>query len=582
MFRDKVSIAFFLGLLSSATVDAQVTTRLRSSDPSFKLAGVYLGSTVYTADVFSLFETNAIRRFAWQPNGSLQDVVTPTCSPDPQQNTNPACGDQIGLFWKHISCQPWYVPCGTNDRWNGYPGQNNLSTYPSPSSWPPVPDFDHRINYQTLNAVLDAVYPNGLPTGNSCHPLNPGSRPGGPSAPKVVFHPGLGKYFMAFNANISATNEGQPFGTDNWRVVWAVSTDAATWTIYPGYLFRSVWEQYDCSGGFQVLDLLIDGGYFYLLVQSPDSIPNGQPQRTTADQLYLLRSSIGAGTYGFTSWFLASTPLTAAGEYTWTPITLGAQSNFETSGYPIMRSGQWVNQQAAISRVFNSSAPNSPSRYIGISSTGQGPPYLHTWSTTDLAKPFGNPTEVENLISGFEQSVYGWFLAFTHFADNLPASPRVLGTGLDLWMVAREGDNSVITHKVTADLAGEVFGGPGFYTVAPCRIADTRNPSGPLGGPALNAGSSRTFAVAGTCGIPETAKAVALNITVTQSTAAGGFVLYPANVGLPLATTINYSAGQTRANNSIMALSSTGELAVYCEQPSGTAHFILDVTGYFQ
>jgi len=308
----------------------------------------------------------------------------------------------------------------------------------------------------------------------------------------------------------------------------------------------------------------------------------GQPLRPTANQLYLLRSPIGTGTYGFTSWYLASTPLTGAGEYTWTPVTLGAQSNFETTGYPVMRSGQWVNQQAAISLVFNSSTPNSPSRYIGISSTGQFLPILHTWSTTSLSKPFGNATQVENLIPGFTQSEYGWFVAFTHFPDNVPSTPRVIASGLDLWLVAQEGTNRVITHKITATLAGEVFGGTGFYTVTPCRVADTRNPVGPLGGPALNANTSRTFTVAGACGIPTTAKSISLNVTVLGASSAGGLVLYPANVSLPLTSTINYSAGQTRANNSIMPVSPTGGLAVYCAQPSGTAHFILDVNGYFQ
>lgn len=578
--------ALFMAL--SAAALAQVTTRLQSSDPNFKLAGVYLGSTVYTADVFSLFETSGIRRFAWQPNGTLIDVVTntPGCGPDPQANYKPECGDEIGLFWKHISCQPWYVPCGSNDRWNGYPGQNNLSTYPSPSSWPPVPGFDHRINYQTLNAVLNTVYPNGLPTGSpTCHyPSNPGSRPGAASAPKVVFYPTFGKYFMAFNANIHPDPSTNINGPDNWRVMWAVSTDGASWNIFPGYLLRSFWEQSDCGAGFQVMDLVIDQGYFYLLVESPDSFVGNpqQPPRPKSNQLYLLRSPIGSGTYGFTSWYLASTPLSGKGEYTWAPITLGAQLNFESAGYPVMRSGQWVNQQAAISRVFSTSAPNSPSRYIGISSTGQGPPFLHTWSTTSLSKPFSNPTLVESLIPGFQQSEYGWFLAFTHYPDNLPASPRVLGTGLDLWMVAQEGDNRVITHRVTATLSGEIFGGPGFYTVAPCRVVDTRNPAGPLGGPALSANSVRTFMVSGTCGIPETAKAVSLNVTATQASSAGNLVLYPANIGVPATSTISYSAGQTRANNSITGLSTTGALSVFCAQPSGTAHVILDVNGYFQ
>ena len=38
-------------------------------------------------------------------------------------------------------------------------------------------------------------------------------------------------------------------------------------------------------------------------------------------------------------------------------------------------------------------------------------------------------------------------------------------------------------------------GGLNYYTVAPCRIADTRNAIGPFGGPAMNAGASRTFAI---------------------------------------------------------------------------------------
>src|SRR5262245_26862379 len=51
-----------------------------------------------------------------------------------------------------------------------------------------------------------------------------------------------------------------------------------------------------------------------------------------------------------------------------------------------------------------------------------------------------------------------------------------------------------------------------FFTVDPCRVADTRSPDGPSGGPALPANSSRSFPVTGLCGIPTTAKAVAINL----------------------------------------------------------------------
>ena len=121
-----------------------------------------------------------------------------------------------------------------------------------------------------------------------------------------------------------------------------------------------------------------------------------------------------------------------------------------------------------------------------------------------------------------------------------------------------------------------------FFTVTPCRVVDTRTtPNGPLAGPALVAGASRVFGLASHCGVPSTAKAVSLNVTVTQPTGAGDLRLYPAGSSAPLVSTINWVAGQTRANNAVAALSATG-LAVLCDQASGTVHLILDVNGYFQ
>ncbi len=121
-----------------------------------------------------------------------------------------------------------------------------------------------------------------------------------------------------------------------------------------------------------------------------------------------------------------------------------------------------------------------------------------------------------------------------------------------------------------------------FYTVAPCRVADTRNPTGPYGGPALAANTSRTFTVGGQCGIPTTAKAVSLNMSITQPTAAGNLRLYAEGTAVPLASAINYRVGQTRANNAIAPLGATGGLAVRCDQTSGTVQVIMDVYGYFQ
>jgi hypothetical protein len=121
-----------------------------------------------------------------------------------------------------------------------------------------------------------------------------------------------------------------------------------------------------------------------------------------------------------------------------------------------------------------------------------------------------------------------------------------------------------------------------YHALAPCRAVDTRGAAGPTGGPALSAGGSRAFALAGLCGIPATARALALNVTVAQPTAAGHLTLFTSGGSMPGTSTINYRAGRNRANNAILRLSTTGQLTVFCGQPTGTVHAILDVSGYFE
>jgi hypothetical protein len=110
---------------------------------------------------------------------------------------------------------------------------------------------------------------------------------------------------------------------------------------------------------------------------------------------------------------------------------------------------------------------------------------------------------------------------------------------------------------------------------------DTRNPTGPWGGPALAANTSRQFTVGGTCGVPTNAGSVAVNVTVVSPTAAGNFRLYPAGSPMPGSSSINYAAQQVRANNGAFGLGTGGALSVYCSQASGTAHLVLDVFGWF-
>ena len=124
--------------------------------------------------------------------------------------------------------------------------------------------------------------------------------------------------------------------------------------------------------------------------------------------------------------------------------------------------------------------------------------------------------------------------------------------------------------------------GSDFFTLTPCRAFDTRDPRGPTLGAPIRCGTDRSLTiVGGTCGVPASAKAVSLNLTATAPTAQGNLRVFPAGLPAPLASTLNYAAGQTRANSAVARLGVDNQIAIRC-MPSGTTHVIVDVNGYFQ
>jgi hypothetical protein len=152
-----------------------------------------------------------------------------------------------------------------------------------------------------------------------------------------------------------------------------------------------------------------------------------------------------------------------------------------------------------------------------------------------------------------------------------PGGDRDSGTGIVM------ADRTI--HCLQLSLVGE-----NFYTLPPCRLVDTRNPAAPLGGPALQPNSVRSFLLSGVCGVPSDAKALSINVTITLPTAAGDLRLYPGDLSSPpLVSSINFRAQQTRSNNAILALSSTGTAGLNIKTDSaGTVQLILDVNGYFK
>jgi hypothetical protein len=115
-------------------------------------------------------------------------------------------------------------------------------------------------------------------------------------------------------------------------------------------------------------------------------------------------------------------------------------------------------------------------------------------------------------------------------------------------------------------------------------LADTRNAAGPSGGPALVAGAVRRFpATGGACGVPSTAIAVSVNLTVTEPSAQGHLTLYPGDAAVPpLVSNINFTPGVTRASNAVVLLATNGGTIGVKNGSAGSVHLVLDVNGYFE
>lgn len=120
-----------------------------------------------------------------------------------------------------------------------------------------------------------------------------------------------------------------------------------------------------------------------------------------------------------------------------------------------------------------------------------------------------------------------------------------------------------------------------YVPLTPARITDTRSGSGePNSGQTLQAAASLAIQVEGEGGVPSSGvAAVAVNVTVTDTTSAGFLTVFPGST-LPTASNLNWSAGETIAHRVIVPIDqSTGQITVYNNQ--GSADVVADVTGYF-
>jgi PKD domain-containing protein/parallel beta helix pectate lyase-like protein len=130
----------------------------------------------------------------------------------------------------------------------------------------------------------------------------------------------------------------------------------------------------------------------------------------------------------------------------------------------------------------------------------------------------------------------------------------------------------------TTSLTGETAGS-GFTPYGPTRILDTRNGTGGVA-KQLTAGQVLKLRVAGNGGIPASTTAVALNITITDSTGFGNVAAYPDGAAQPTTSNLNYTSGQTVPNAAVVPVGSDGYIDLVKQGP-GAVDLIADANGYF-
>ncbi len=124
-------------------------------------------------------------------------------------------------------------------------------------------------------------------------------------------------------------------------------------------------------------------------------------------------------------------------------------------------------------------------------------------------------------------------------------------------------------------------GGLNFYPPVPCRVADTRGNgfTGAFGPPSLVGGASRDFPMpTSPCGIPSSAQAYSLNLTIARQSQQLYLTAWPTGQPEPAAATLNAPSGQAVGGGAIVPAGTNGSISVFVPYETD---LIIDINGYF-
>lgn len=348
----------------------------------------------------------------------------------------------------------------------------------------------------------------------------------------------------------SATASITCSATNKMLSVSAAATDAITYAL-PASLAPGTYSTIvTATGGGRTHTLVI------LLAYAPSTAtpvffpPAGT--YVTAQAVTISDATPGAAVYYTTD---GSTPTVSSKPYTG-PITVASSETINAvaiansySFSPAGSAAYVISSAAATPAISLPGGTYSPSQTVTITDATPGAAIYYT---TNGATPTASSTPY--------------------------TGPLTIGSNTILQAVATAPGYSISGVAVSSLVIATASTPLQFIPITPCRIADTRNPNGPFGGPELAGRSTREFDIPqSNCNIPPTALGYSLNITVVPDVSVGYLAMWPSGQPQPFVSTLN-SDGRVKANAAITLAGNNGGVSIYTSDPT---HVVLDINGYF-
>jgi hypothetical protein len=197
--------------------------------------------------------------------------------------------------------------------------------------------------------------------------------------------------------------------------------------------------------------------------------------------------------------------------------------------------------------------PNAQAYSLNLAAIPKGPlGYLTAW-------PTGQPQPLVASLNALTGAI----------TANAVVVPAGAGQAVDVFTT----NDTDLVIDINGYFAPQGPGGLSLYAMTPCRVLDSRLPSGtpPFSAP-LNVNVT-----ASSCGVPSAAKAFVFNATVVPPGRLGFITMWPEGEPRPLAATLNALDGAV-TNNMAIVPTDNGSITVF---PSNPTHLVLDIFGFY-